>query len=71
MRFTELIHTSLANYLLLVDKGRVVKTGKAMGGGVVFLYGNLPMRFTILHISIYMGIWDMGLCLFPKFVMMI
>ena len=32
MRFTELIHSSLANYLLLVDKVRVVKTGKAMGG---------------------------------------
>ena len=31
--FTELIHTSLSNYLLL-DKGRVVKTGKAMGIGV-------------------------------------
>ena len=36
MRFTELIHTSLANYLLLVDKGRVVKTGKSNGGrGVI------------------------------------
>ena len=34
------------------------------------LYGNLHVRFTILHNPIYMGIWDMGINRVPMMMMM-
>ena len=34
------------------------------------LHGNLPMRFTMLHNPIYMGLWDMGINRVPTIMMM-